>query len=104
MNAMGRRIVANKLIMLVIILVLLFAIGLIVYLKWFNKSKSTGKKNPEHPLIVSRNDHHNKLRHHGNNNYWNIVYGRFHVMYNSLDALLCTENESSKTQVFVVYV
>jgi len=40
LTAMARRVVTNKLIMAVIILVLMGAIALIIWLKWFYHSKS----------------------------------------------------------------
>ena len=39
MRRMGRRTIANKFIMILIILVLLGAIGLIIFLKFYDKSK-----------------------------------------------------------------
>jgi len=44
MGIMGRRVVTNKLVMAIIILVLLAAIGLIVYFKFFS-----GPSEPEPP-------------------------------------------------------
>jgi len=46
MKGIARRAYANKLILFVIILVLLFAVGLVVWFKWFRKTDSTPVTNP----------------------------------------------------------